>query len=186
VKRANVILFLFVGVPVIIYLVNPFGTATLDPRARIFGHVPYRIPSDSMHPTLQKNDFVLTSAMDYMDREPEINDIIVFKWPVDRDVEYVKRLVAKGGDTLHITQGQVYVNGVAIEQDYVDENNLVRSKETDMEPVRIPPEMLFVLGDNRDRSNGSRYWGFVPAKDVIGKVTRIWMSDDSERIGVVE
>jgi signal peptidase I len=182
----KILALLFVGLPILMYALNPYGTATWDPRARILGYSSYRIPSNSMSPTLQVNDYILVSAVAYASEEPDTNDIIVYRYPKQRDVEYAKRVVAKEGETLSIKDGQVIVDGKIIDQWYVDEVNMVRTRQEDLAPVEIPPDMLFVLGDNRDNSNDSRYWGFVPREDVVGKVTMIWASDDDTRIGDVE
>jgi signal peptidase I len=181
------ILALFlIGLPILMYALNPFGTATLDPRARILGYTSYRIPSNSMSPTLQVSDYILVSAAAYASEEPDTNDIIVHRYPPKREIEYAKRVVAKEGEILSIKNGQVIVDDKALDQWYVDEVNMVRTRQEDFGPVEIPPNMLFVLGDNRDSSNDSRYWGFVPREDVVGKVIIIWASDDEARIGEVK
>lgn len=185
-KKTIALAVALAALPVLIYLVNPYGTATQDVRARILGYVPYRIPSVAMSPTLQSNDFILVSAVAYMMGVPEINDIVVFKWPKDQSIYFVMRVMAKGGDVVSMTDGQVVVNGNAIDQSYVDEQNLVRTRGQNIASLEVPPDNLLVFGDNRDNSNDSRYWGFVPAKDVVGKVKLIWNADDKSRIGFVE
>ncbi|MGD8926263.1 MAG: signal peptidase I [Thioalkalispiraceae bacterium] len=181
--------FIIISVPLVLailmYVFNPFGTATLDPRARILGVVPYVMPSGSMEPTLKAGEYFLVDATAYMNTIPAINDVIVFKYPENRDIKYVKRVVARGGETVSMIKGDVIVDGKAIEQPYLDEDKTVISKANDFGPLPVPAGMLFVLGDYRDNSRDSRYWGYVPVDDVVGKVTRIWYSEDEERIGQV-
>ena len=185
-SKIKIILSIAIILPVLVYIVNPLGTATWDPRARIIGYVPYSITSKSMAPTIQVNDVILVSAAAYVFDEPVTNDLVVFKFPKDRSTDFIMRVVAIGGETFSIEQGQVIVNGNAVEQPYVDETNMVRTKKINLGPLQVPSEMLFVLGDNRDNSNDSRYWGFVPTEDVVGKVKMIIMSDDEKRIGKIE
>ncbi len=182
-KKSRILIIALIVLPALVYVLNPFGTATLDPRARIAGYAPYRVPSNSMKPTLQVNDYILVSAAAYALKEPDTNDLVVFRFPKDRRIEYAKRVVAKGGETVAIEKGQVIVDGEALDQWYVDEANTMRTRQENFGPLQVPPGMLFVLGDNRDNSNDSRFWGFVPLDDIVGKVVMIWMSDDEERVG---
>lgn len=177
---------MFLALPVVMYFLNPFGTATQDPRARVLGYAPYRIPSGAMRPTLQENDFILVSAVAYMNTQPGINEVVVFKWPKDLNINFVMRVVATGGDVVSMDEGIVVVNGEPIDQSYVNEANLIRTKQQNVASFTVPENQLFVLGDNRDNSNDSRYWGFVPVDDVVGKVEIIWKSEDWNRIGAVE
>ena len=181
-KTSKILISLIVIIPVLMYIVNPFGASTYDPRGRIFGVVPYRIPSRSMEPTLQVGDFILVNAGAYRSSIPQINDVIVFKYPKSKEVNYVMRVMARGGETVLLKNGTVAVNGKTIEQPYLDATNSVRTNEMDGSWT-VPDDSLFVLGDNRDNSNDSRYWGFVPIEDVVGKVSMIWKSEDSDRIG---
>ena len=181
-KIILIVLILFI-IPIIVYIANPTGTATLDPRARMFGVIPYHIPSNAMAPTLQKGDYIVVSSIAYMMSQPVINDVIVFKSPPNRDIKYVMRVVATGGQTVAVTDGNVLVDGNAIEQSYVDTSNNVQTSQKVLGPWTVPADMLFVLGDNRDNSYDSRFWGFVPVADVVGKVKLIWASDDSDRVG---
>ena len=182
-KRVLIVIVAFVViVPIGMYLINPFGTSTYDPRGRIFGLVPYRMPSKSMAPTLQVGDFIVVYAGAYRNKIPDINDVIVFKYPKDRNVDYVKRVIGRGGETVSLQDGVVEVNGSVVDQPYVVEESNTRTRT--MNGTWIVPEgSLFVMGDNRDNSNDSRYWGFVPYTEVVGKVTYIWMSSNTDRIG---
>lgn len=182
-KRIIIAVVAFAFITMIgMYVLNPFGTSTYDPRGRIFGYVPYRMPSKSMSPTLQVGDFILVSAGAYRKKKPNINDVIVFKYPKNRNIEYVKRVIGREGDTVSITDGVVKVNGKVVDQPYVMQKNNIRTSKLNG-TWTVPDGSLFVLGDNRDNSNDSRYWGYVPCSDVVGKVTSIWMSNNADRIG---
>lgn len=185
-KKVIALSICITAVPIVFYVVNPYGTATYDPRARLLGIVPYQIPSNAMMPTLQKGDFILVNSAAYLGTQPEINDIIVFEYPENRHIDYVKRVVARGGDTLKIVKGKVWINDEELEQSYVADENNELTQQQHFGPIEVPPGMLFVLGDFRDNSRDSRYWGFVPIQNVVGKVTRIWQSDDASRIGPVK
>ncbi len=122
------------------------------------------IPTGSMIPTLNDGEAVLVVRIPYYFREPERGEIIVFKYPLDPSKEYVKRLIGLPGDTVEIKQGNVYVNGKLLEENYVK-----RKSDDNYGPVKVPKDSYFVLGDNRPVSVDSRYWGFVPKKNLVGK-----------------
>jgi signal peptidase I len=183
---------------------------------------PFRIPSGSMMPTLLVGDFILVNKYAYGIRlpvlntkivdigEPERGDVVVFRYPKDPSVDYIKRVVGVPGDrisyynkVLHINgkpAGQVpsgvYIgkgSGVSmsgaserIEQlGDIQHSILVMPRTPGLEGEYIVPDgMYFVMGDNRDNSNDSRYWGPVPEDNLVGKAFRIWMNWDSANGGI--
>lgn len=185
---------------------------------RSFVVEPFRIPSGSMLPTLQIGDFILVNKFKYGIRlpiiddkiielgSPEYGDVMVFKYPHDRAVNFIKRVVGLPGDTVAYTDKKLYINGDEVAQDvtgtYVVVTNASRRNETtrlnesfhsgeshsilidenrwtsNME-FTVPEGHYFVMGDNRDYSNDSRFWGFVPDENLIGKAFFIWFSWDS-------
>ena len=181
-KVSTIIIALLTSIPALMYVVNPFGTGTYDPRARVLGVIPYRIPSKSMTPTLQVGDFIIVSAASYASKIPSVNDVVVFKYPNDKNIDFVMRVLAREGETISINNGAVTVDGRNIDQPYLDLKDTVRTSQIN-KSWKVPEGFLFVLGDNRDNSNDSRYWGFVPIANVVGKVKMIWMSKDIDRIG---
>jgi signal peptidase I len=145
---------------------------------------PYRIPSPSMVPTLDPGDRVLVARFHYHLTAPSRGDIVVFKYPLDPRVVFIKRLIGLPGDTLSLNDGHVYVNGVRQDEPYVQRVNgqpaptnpapaLSGSTMTDPwslhSPYTVPPGHYFMMGDNRLDSDDSRVWGPVPARDLIGK-----------------
>lgn len=149
-------------------------------RAPILGYETYRIPAQSMHPALQVGDFITT---DTRYSEAKVGDVVVFFYPRDKRLVYVKRVVALGGDTVAIENGLVVRNGVPQEFVSIAEGNRKLDISRTMREFKVPQNEVFVLGDWRDNSNDSRFWGPVPESDVVGKVTYIWYASDFSRIG---
>jgi len=147
----------------------------------------YRIPTGTMDPTIPVGCGVVVRVQKSAAR----GDIIAFRYPLDPKTTFLKRVAAVGGDIVEIRDKHLYVNGAEAREPYVvhtDEQtypNLValpepyRSRDQ-FGPYRVPNEHYFVLGDNRDRSSDSRYWGPVPAANLTGRVvaaytfTRFW------------
>ncbi len=182
-KLLAAILGATVCIPLLMYVLNPFGTASSDPRARILGLQPFHIPSNAMAPTLIAGDIIIVYTHAYMSDAPRINDVIVFKHPKNPARAYVKRVAATGGDTVSIENGVLYVNQKRIEQTFLDEDKRIQPYSLHMEARKVPEDHLFVLGDNRDNSNDGRFWGYLPVDQVVGRVGSIWYSPDKDRIG---
>jgi signal peptidase I len=161
----------------------------------------FKIPSGSMQPTLLIGDHILVSKFAYGVKIPYLNtmalpregprrgDIVVFKYPVDPNKDFIKRVIGIPGDVVEIRNKTVYVNGEPISGDvgvFTDSHVFAGSvpPRDNLGPVTVPPDGLFVMGDNRDQSFDSRFWGFVPLKDVSGKAFIIYWSWDSDDFGV--
>lgn len=171
----------------------------------------FKIPSGSMMDTLLVGDHILVSKFTYgvklpftdgytmiPFKEPVKGDIVVFKYPEDPDKDFIKRVVAVGGDTVEIKDKKLYVNDVLQDKEpyavYKDPSVIPGTFTTrdNMPLTKVPENSLFVMGDNRDNSHDSRFWGFVDLKAVKGKAFLIywsWNSDEFEvrwsRIGDV-
>lgn len=159
----------------------------------------FKIPSGSMIPTLQIGDHILVNKLAYGVRipfwehylvefkDPQRGDVVVFIFPEDRSKDFIKRVVGVGGDVIEIRGKKVFVNDVVQEDLYAQfEGNGGLSGELpirdDYGPRRVPDHRIFVMGDNRDRSYDSRFWGFVDLKDVKGKAFLIyWSWDGTDR-----
>jgi signal peptidase I len=159
---------------------------------------PYRIPSPSMNDTLLPGDRVLVNRLMYHFRDPQRGDVVVFTWPVNRKYVFIKRIIGVPGDTISLTDGQVYVNGARIDEPYVRTVHGVpvptepapATAGTTMsqpwslqQPYKVPEGKYFMMGDNRIESDDSRDWGPVPADDLIGESFMIYWP--LTRIGLV-
>ncbi len=225
-----------------------FPVALIVLVLRSFLFEPFRIPSDSMMPTLLDGDFIVVNKFAYGLRlpvlntriveigEPQRGDVVVFRYPPDPRINYIKRLVGLPGDRVRIEADRVIVNGSPVPFEplgrytdgcYVDmqlaeetlgahrhrvlycnttgdfsvprlpscERRMARSYLCDAQPLNgradhgdvpdidVPPGKYLMIGDNRDNSADSRYWGFVPEENLVGKATRIWFNWDPHRAG---
>ncbi len=155
----------------------------------------FKIPSGSMLPTLQIGDHLLvnkfiygvklpvTGAVLIPWKTPVRDDVVVFRFPKDRSIDYIKRVVGVAGDSVEIKDKQVYINGKAVINPHAQYtgNDIMRASagpRDNMGPVKVPKGTLFVMGDNRDNSYDSRFWGFVDLKDVLGKAFILYWSWD--------
>lgn len=189
---------------------------------RSFIAEPFRIPSGSMLPTLHVGDFILVNKFAYGVRlpvlnskiigvsEPERGDVLVFRYPKNPQVDYIKRVVGLPGDKIGYFNKTIYINGEAVAQQTKEKsakmlgvipvNSELRvetlglhTHELLVEPGRrliegemvVPKGEYFVMGDNRDNSNDSRFWGTVPEANLVGKAFFIWMSWDWNDGGIV-
>jgi signal peptidase I len=161
----------------------------------------YKIPSGSMKPTLLIGDHILVSKFNYGIKLPFIRstlipvgtpkrgDIVVFIYPEDRSKDFIKRLVGLPGDTVEVRDKQILLNGQPWKETHgVHSDSLIIpgavQPRDNLGPVRVPEGSLFVMGDNRDESYDSRFWGFVDMKDVLGKALIIYWSWNHEEFGV--
>ncbi len=161
----------------------------------------FKIPSGSMKPTLQIGDHILVNKFIYGVKvpflrntiipvgDPKRDDIVVFIYPQDRSKDFIKRVVGVSGDTIEIKNKKIYINGKAYNDQYgvyVDQYIIPGSLQPrdNFAPFTVPPNAVFVMGDNRDQSYDSRFWGVVDLKDVMGKAFIIYWSWDSEAFGV--
>jgi signal peptidase I len=161
----------------------------------------FKIPSGSMKQTLLIGDHILVNKFIYgvkipfsditvvPVKNPKRGDIIVFKFPEDPGKDFIKRVVGVAGDVVEIRNKQVYINDMLLNQDhgiYTDPHIIPGAFQPrdNLGPVTVPPASLFVMGDNRDHSYDSRFWGFVDLKAVKGKAFIIYWSWDSDDFGV--
>lgn len=157
----------------------------------------FKIPSSSMLPTLQTGDHLLVNKLSYgmrlplLDRrlvqyaEPQPGDVVVFGFPLNPSEDYVKRVVAGPGESVEIRNKRVLVNGTQrdTEHAYFAEGSDGPADDglrDNYGPVTVPSGHLFVLGDNRDRSYDSRFWGFLPIDAVEGKAMVVYWSWDNQ------
>lgn len=185
---------------------------------RSFLAEPFRIPSGSMKPTLFEGDFILVNKFTYGLRlpvtgtkiwsmnEPKRGDVMVFRYPKDTKLDFIKRVVGLPGDKIRYKDKVLYINGKKMEQTFVEKTYDIelsgmsypvekkvealngmkhavflqtQRHATDTQEVTVPEGMYFVSGDNRDNSEDSRVWGFVPENLIIGKAFFVWLSWDA-------
>ena len=158
----------------------------------------FKIPSGSMLPTLMIGDHLLVNKFIYgikvpftgkrlvPIKDPKTGDIIVFRYPKDRSIDYIKRVVGEPGDTLQLKNKKLYKNGKQVDDPHAHFSNTVMlpaavSPKDNFGPITVPDGKYFVMGDNRDNSSDSRFWGFVENTDVLGKAMIIYWSWDIDK-----
>jgi signal peptidase I len=161
----------------------------------------FKIPSGSMKNTLLIGDHILVNKfiygvkLPYLQKviipigKPKRGDIVVFKFPVEPEKDFIKRVVGIAGDTIEGRDKTIYINGQSIEESYTiqtDSNVYPAGLQArdNFGPITVPEGSLFVMGDNRDQSFDSRFWGFVDLKVVSGKAFMIYWSWDSNDFSV--
>lgn len=138
----------------------------------IFLFRPFQVSGESMFPTYKNKEYILTSLIHIRFQELKKGDVIVFKSPTDPDKDYIKRVMAKEGDSVYLKEGSVYVNNQKVnETKYLKEDvkTYGGSFLKENEPVTVPPGNFIVMGDNRPFSSDSREWGFLTKNKLIGK-----------------
>jgi len=148
----------------------------------------YKIPSGSMTPTLLIGDHILTDKTIYKSRVPKRFDIVVFEFPEDAKKSFVFRVIGLPGETIEMRDKKVLINGIPIEESHAHysggDGENINPKQDSFGSVLIPEQSYFVLGDNRNRSYDSRYWGPVRQDKIYGLVRIIYFSWDTARTGV--
>ena len=152
---------------------------------RVFIAEPRYIPSESMFPTLSTGDRLVIEKVGYKFHPPHRGDIVVFQPPTqlrllgyEPNQAFIKRAIALCGETVAVKDGVVYINDRPLVEDYI-----AAPPEYNLDPITVPQGQLFVMGDNRNNSNDSHVWGFLPTENIIGHaIFRFWPFD---RFGTV-
>lgn len=205
---------------------NIFIIVTLVLAFRSMFFEPFKIPTGSMIPTLSIGDFILVNKFSYGfkvpfsdwftdpiyitgPKKPSRGDVVVFKYPKDEDLNYIKRVIGLPGDTVQVIDKQLYINDQLVKTEEVDGaqyiDSMVEKYQSynykfyktytgeavhitqldqdnnydllrDFPQIKVPEGKYFVMGDNRDNSSDSRFWGFVPFENIKGKAILIWFS----------
>ncbi len=182
---------------------------------------PYVVPTGSMEPTILPGDRLIVYKSAYEVKfpftrwtlfkidEPKRGDVVVFRYPVDESIDFVKRLIGMPGDEIEITDGWITINGKALTltddavpprgartsymggevtwkmEQLADVKHIVQRinhlPDPTAQKIQVPAGHYFFMGDNRDNSSDSRVWGFVPAENIKGKALRIWLSLDPDQ-----
>ncbi len=173
---------------------------------RTWGVQAFKIPSGSMKPTLLIGDHLLVSKSSYGIKmpfsdtvlipvgDPQRGDIVVFRFPEDRDKDFIKRIIGLPGETVEVRNKQVYIDGRPLQDPWSHTSDRIIlpggiQPRDNFGPVRVPPDHYFVMGDNRDQSYDSRFWfggrgGFVPRHDILGRAFIIYWSWEGNSFGV--
>jgi signal peptidase I len=187
---------------------------------RSFVVAPFKIPSSSMVPTLDVGDYIFVLRYPYglripftniqlMPSPPKRGDVVVFNYPKDRSIDFIKRVIGLPGDVIDYKNNKLYINGKQMpltqlgtrsyfmEDGSVDVSGLFRENLMGVKhdvlrkdfsikdgEWKVPPGEYFMLGDNRNNSRDSRFWGFVPQSYLVGRAVIIWWSWDKEKDSV--
>ena len=158
----------------------------------------FKIPSGSMLPTLLIGDHLLVNKFIYGIRipfsgkvlipykKPERGEVVVFRYPKDKSIDYIKRVIATPGDSIEIRTKKVFVNGTPVQDPHAHISSpavlsAASSPRDNFGPIQVPEGRIFVMGDNRDNSYDSRFWGFVDQKDILGKAFVLYWSWDIDK-----
>jgi len=149
---------------------------------RAFVVQPFVVPTGSMEPTIEIQDRIIANKFIYWFREPEVGDVVVLDDPTGEVDTLIKRVVAVGGQTVDLVDGQVVVDGIALEEPYTY-GKLSEPMLVEM-PYAVPDAMVWLMGDNRTNSADSRVFGAVPLEDIHGEA--FWTFWPLDRFGALE
>lgn len=177
-KKGWIIVFSFVVVSCILFVLAPLLLRTFVVQA-------FKIPAGSMKPTLLVGDHILVDKLKKNLKKIARGDVVVFVYPPDPRKDFVKRVIGLPNDLIEIKDKTVYVNGDLFQENYIihTDSKIIPAEyrpRDNLGPLRVPSDSIFVLGDNRDASFDSRYWGFVELSKIKGKVTKIYWSWDKD------
>ena len=138
---------------------------------------PQEINGASMEPNFQNGQYILTNKVEYKLRSPNRGDVVIFKSPRNKDVDYIKRIIGKPGDRVMLKEGTFYVNGTKVEESYLASGTYISQGSFLREgsEIIVPKGQYFLVGDNRGHSSDSREFGTIPLEDFIGRAfLRYW------------
>lgn len=166
------------------WLVSIIVAVALAFCIRTFIFEPYLVEGTSMYPTLVNHERLIVNKLNYFFTDPKRNEIIVFRYPKDESRDFIKRVIAVGGDTVEMRDGAVLVNGKKVEEDYVYKDDPKGPNRSNYRKSVVPQDHVFVLGDNRNNSEDSRFADvdFVPVKLVKGKAAIAFWPTEKMRL----
>ena len=132
---------------------------------------PHKIKGASMTPTYPDGEYLLTEKVTYYLRDPKRGDVVVFTPPISDIDEFIKRVIALPGETVMIKGGRVYIDNELLEESYIDNSMQTRGGTflSEGQSFKVPPDLYFVMGDNRPNSSDSRYWGPITKSEITGR-----------------
>lgn len=136
---------------------------------RFFIAQPFVVEGESMHPTFESGDYLIVDQLTYRLSEPKRGDVVIFRYPGDPKVFYIKRVIGLPGETVHIVRGKTSISKPDGSTIILDEGYVVTEDATYTLDTTLGENQYFVMGDNRPRSSDSRVWGPLPKEDLIGR-----------------
>lgn len=166
------------------WLVSIIVAVALAFCIRTFLVEPYMVEGSSMYPTLVNHERLVVDKLSYFVTDPKRGEIVIFRFPKDESRDFIKRVIAVGGDTVEMKNGDVFVNGNKLNEQYIYLNDPKGKNQSDYRKVVVPKDTIFVLGDNRNNSEDSRFAdvGFVPLKLVKGRALAAFWPLDKVRV----
>ncbi len=166
------------------FVIQPFVSSSIKNNiARA-----YKIPSSAMEPALLVGDHLIANMKIYKNEMPKRGDIVIFEYPKDPSKDFIKRVIGLEGEKVEIVRNKIYINDKLLDDPwgYYKESDLTKYfKELEQfGPVVVSKDSLFVLGDNRDNSQDSRFWGYVNIRKLKGKALYIYWAENKSRIGI--
>jgi signal peptidase I len=137
---------------------------------RLFVAQPFVVDGESMHPTFESADYLIIDELTYHFESPQRGDVIVFRYPGDPKIFYIKRIIGLPGETVHINSGKVTITKTDGENITLNEPYAVVEDATYSQTTTLGAGQYFVMGDNRPESSDSRVWGPLPAQNIVGRV----------------
>ncbi len=171
---------------ILFFLVGPNISTPLTIYLRSNVIQAFRFPSGSMQPTIVEGDRLLADKRVYKKTSPQRGDLIVFVYPQDETRDFLKRLIAIGGDKVEIRNGDIYINDNLVTDSRIKDRHYYNRGDFGQEgnSITVPEGQYYVLGDNSASSHDSRFWGFVPEENLIGKIYKIYWPP--ERSGPID
>ncbi|MES2994771.1 MAG: signal peptidase I [Patescibacteria group bacterium] len=136
---------------------------------RLFVAQPFVVEGESMHPTFESADYLIVDQLSYRFNDPKRGDVIVFRYPNDPKIFYIKRIIGLPGETVHINEGKTSITKTDGTSITLDESYVVAEDATYTIDSTLGDGEFFVMGDNRPRSSDSRVWGALPKEDIMGR-----------------
>jgi signal peptidase I len=136
---------------------------------RLFIAQPFVVEGESMHPTFESADYLIVDELSYHIGDPHRGDVVIFRYPGDPSVFYIKRIIGLPGETVHINHGQTIITKTDGSTVTLQESYVVAEDATYTQDTVLGPDQYFVMGDNRPRSSDSRIWGPLPRKNIVGR-----------------
>ncbi len=152
----------------------------------LFLFQPHQVKGNSMYPNFHDGEYILTDKVSYRFGQPQRGDVVVFQAPKNKEVDYIKRIIALPGETVKIVNNSIYIDNRKLPEVYIPDDYITNGGSflTDGQEAIVPQDEYFAMGDNRSHSSDSREWGFVKKEEIVGRAfLRYWPFN---RFGIVK